>query len=284
MRAQVVFCLLLTSALRPAPAAATDASTPFTSRRPGEIVVPVLLGAEGPFRFLLDTGSTHSAVTSAVADGLNLRPVARTTMTASGGTVECLVVAMPVVEVGPARLDRLTATELPAAAGVALGVDVDGILGQDFLARFSFTIDYQASRIRWHEADHASDTGGVRLILMPSQDRFVVELPQRKGGRALRLVPDSGADTLVLYGDAGRALVSEWQPRPAVLDSPTGSQALRPAIVDGLKIGNARLGRQRAVVLTAAPLEDAPDGLLPLHLFASVEFNAVRRVVVVRLR
>jgi hypothetical protein len=271
------------------PGAAADASTPFTSRRPGEIVVPVLLGAEGPFRFLLDTGSTHSAVTAAVADGLNLRPVARTTMTASGGAVECLVVAMPVVEIGPARLDGLTATELPPAAGLALGHDIDGLLGQDFLARFSFTIDYQASRIRWHQGDDARVAGGVRLALVPSQDRFVVELPQRRNGRALRLVPDSGADMLVLYGEAGRALVSEWQPGEVVLDSPTGMRRLpRTAVVEGLKVGKTQLGRQPAVVLPgpphASPTTDAPDGLLPLHLFASVEFNAPTRSLVIRPR
>jgi hypothetical protein len=284
-----LLCLLLTSSLQPAPGAAADASTPFTSRRPGEIVVPVQLGAEGPFRFLLDTGSTHSAVTAAVADGLNLRPVARTTMTASGGAVECLVVAMPVVELGPARLDGLTDTQLPPTAGLALGHDIDGILGQDFLAWFSFTIDYQASRIRWHQGDDARVTGGVRLALVPSQDRFVVELPQHRNGRALRLVPDSGADTLVLYGEAGRGLVAEWQPGAVVLDSPTGMRRLpRTAIVEGLKVGKTQLGRQPAVVLPGpphdAPITDALDGLLPLHLFASVEFNAPARSLVIRPR
>jgi hypothetical protein len=291
VRVQIVLSLLLTAVTGSAPANedphAADASTPFASRRPGEVVVPVQLGAEGPYRFLLDTGSTHSAVSAAVADGLNLRPVARTTMTASGGSVECLVVALPTVEVGPARLEGLTATELPPAADAALGLDVDGILGQDFLSRFSYTIDYEQSRIRWHDGESTAAATGIRLALVPSQDRFVVELPQR-GRKALRLVPDSGADALVLYGEAGRALVSEWLPGTAALDSPTGTRILpRTAIVDGLEIGRTRIGRQPAVILAtaAAPgAQDGPDGLLPLHAFASVSFNARQLSLVIRPR
>ena len=64
-------CRLRRSA-RPAVAAAADAGpaapTRFASTRPGEIVVPVTVGAMGPFRFLLDTGSTHTAVTREAGD------------------------------------------------------------------------------------------------------------------------------------------------------------------------------------------------------------------------
>jgi len=74
------------------------------------------------------------------------------------------------------RADGLTATTVPPAAAAALGADVDGVLGQDFLSRFAFTIDYRRSRIVWHEADYVPV--GSRLTLVPAQDRWLVELPQ----------------------------------------------------------------------------------------------------------
>ena len=282
MRAQVVMFLVITAT----PAMATPAGTPFESRRPGEVAVAVTIGSRGPFRFLVDTGSTHSAVIAEAARELQARAIARAPVTASGGTVECLVVALAAVTVGPAVVDELTATQLPEGAGDRLGPGIHGILGQDFLSRFSFTIDYERSRIRWHgpgaPATAGGDASGIRLSLVPSQDRFVVELPQAGRRRPLRVVPDSGADTLVLYDDPVIAgLVGEWSPGPSELASPTGTRTVRTGIVDGLRIGARTLDRQAAVVLPARPDGVEPDGLLPLHLFAQVSFNARERSLVI---
>ena len=68
--------------------------TPFESRGPGEVIVPVTVGGRGGYRFLLDTGSTHTAVTQDLASAVGARVVARTSMSAAGGTLECLVVAL----------------------------------------------------------------------------------------------------------------------------------------------------------------------------------------------
>jgi hypothetical protein len=283
--------LLMVAAM---PAAASPAGTRFESRRPGEVAVPVTIGARGPFLFLLDTGSTHSAIVPALARALEARPVARAPVSASGGTVECLIVALADVAVGSVSVDELAATELPAAAASSLGPGIQGILGQDFLARFSFTIDYRRSWIRWHDERDPAGAGGarsgIRLALVRSQDRFVVELPQ-PGRRLLRVVPDSAADTLVLYDDALlTGLLSEWAPGSAELASPTGTRTVRTAIVDGLRVGSWALDQQTAVVLpapsrmAAADAGTEPDGLLPLHLFAQVSFNARQLSLVIQPR
>ena len=257
------------------------AETRFESRRPGEVVVPVALGGRGGYRFLVDTGSTHTAVTAALADAVGARPVARTSMTAVGGTVECLVLALPQLAIGRITVDGLTATALPAASAALLGAGLDGVLGQDFLARFSYTIDYRASRIRWHEPGYVAP--GVRLTLVPSQDRWLVELPQSGPAPAYRFVPDSGADTLVIYGDglAGQ-VVREWRDDRAAIDSLTGRRRVRTGIVGGLRVGGATIDRELALIVPGASRE--PDGLLPLHLFASVQLNARDGYLVVQPR
>ena len=67
MRAEVVLLVSLTAFIPASLTVAADAGpaarTRFASSRPGEIVVSVTVGGLGPFRFLLDTGSTHTAVT-----------------------------------------------------------------------------------------------------------------------------------------------------------------------------------------------------------------------------
>ena len=207
-------------------------------------------------------------------------------MRAAGGPVACLVVALPAVVVGAATASGITATVLPPPAGSIIRIDLDGVLGQDFLSRFDFTIDYRRSRIDWHDAGY--EAPGIRLALTPSQDRWLVELPQpaTSGAAATvrRFVPDSGADTLVLFGEArARCLIAEWRAGAAALGSLTGARVVRTATVDGLRVGSARLDRQVAAIVPAAAADD-PDGLLPLHLFARVFFSARSRALVVQPR
>jgi hypothetical protein len=71
------------ASMRQAISAPTEVVTPFESRRPGEVIVPVTVGRRGPFRFVLDTGSTHSAVTESLANALGATRLARTTMKVS---------------------------------------------------------------------------------------------------------------------------------------------------------------------------------------------------------
>jgi hypothetical protein len=286
MRAQIAVALAV--ALAGAGRAVADVraaglpSTAFASTRPGEILVPVTIGSRGPYPFLLDTGSTHSAVTEALADALEAAPVARTTMRATAGLLDCLVVELPPVAVDGVAAVGLTATVLPAQAGAALGPAVAGILGQDFLSRFNFTIDYRRSRILWHDRTYAP--AGIRLALVPSGDRWVVEIPQPGTAPAYRFVPDSGADTLVLYGEAlADRLVTAWLVSPASLASLTGTRTLRTGLVEGLRVGAATLARQLAVVLPVVAAGE-PDGLLPLYEFDSVFFNARDGCLVIQPR
>jgi len=203
-------------------------------------------------------------------------------MRATAGLAECLVVSLPAMTTGAATVSGITATVLPAAAGGVLGADLDGVLGQDFLSRFDFSIDYRHSRIDWHQAGYVA--AGIRLTLSPAPDRWLVELPQATPGRMHRFVPDSGADTIVLFEEArARGLIAEWHAGRAALGSLTGARTVRTATTVGLRVGDITLGRQTAAIV-AAPSADGADGLLPLHLFARVFFSARSRALVVQPR
>jgi hypothetical protein len=265
--------------------------TPFTSTRAGEVIVPVAIGGRGPFRFLLDTGSTHTAVTGRVAAAVGGVPVARTVMTAAAGPVDCVVIRLPQMIVGTAATSGITATVLPAAATGVLHDSLDGVLGQDFLAGFDFTIDYPRRRIEWHDAGYAPS--GIHLALVPAGDRWLVELPHPTPCRACwpedrqrphRFVPDSGADAIVLFDEArAGALVAEWHPGGAALHSLTGARTARTATIVALRVGDTFLDRQTAAIVPA-PSPDGADGLLPLHLFARVFVSARSRALVVQPR
>ena len=246
----------------------------FASSQPGEVVIPVLIGGEGPYRFLLDTGSSHSVISQTLATTLSAVPVAKAPIATSVGSILAPVVRLSDVAVGSAHVESLLATLLPSAADEILDDRIVGVLGQDFLSRFNYTLDYRTSRLSWDDEDLIEK--GVHLALEPSRGRFLVRLPQDKLCRcAVRLVPDSGANGVVLFAgtEADRLDVSTavTSMRTSTL---VGAGTARGVIVRVLLVGSAALWDLPAarVVLPEGTTEDG-DGLLPLSMFARVSFR-----------
>ncbi len=140
------------------PIRADLATTPFTLQPPGDIVVPVTIAGQGPFRMLVDTGASRSAVSTAVADRLASRRLGETTLLTPAGQARRPLILIkglvfgtrgPVSVVGVA----LDASDLADPA-------IDGLIGQDILASRVFTIDYRSSRIVWHDESGAVHGAG----------------------------------------------------------------------------------------------------------------------------
>jgi predicted aspartyl protease len=264
-------------------AAATAPVVPFTTVLAGQIVVPLYVDDVGPLRFLLDTGSSGSAISEALAAKLGVPLVAKTELLTVTGTSIRPVVRLTNVRLGRAQAQTLLAPTLSAEALRQVGPGVVGILGQDFLSRFTYTLDYRNSRLVWHEdgelpVDDAENPKRVRLALRPSEGRFLVDLPQGEAGSPpASFVPDSGADGLILFGRATTSrLLAETAAQHGNLIALAGDRAARQVVLKRLRIGAATLWNQPALVMIDADrLPGMPDGdgLLPLSVFATVTFN-----------
>jgi hypothetical protein len=245
----------------------------------GAVVVAARVDGAGPFRFLVDTGSSHSAVGDALAERLGLQAVAKAEILSAAGQSMRPIVRLGRTAVGGAARDGILASVLPSAELRRVGTNVDGVLGQDFLAAFDYTLDYLHGRLTW-TAEEAMDEPAARLTLVPEGGRFVAALPQGAGG-LVRLVPDSGSATLVIFGDVrtGGAGALRWLPAngQARLRGVVGERTVERAFVQALRVGELVMRNEPAVVVERpGPGEDA-DGLLPLHRFARVSFNARER-------
>jgi predicted aspartyl protease len=254
-------------------------SVPFASSGGAVVTVAVKIGGTGPFRFLLDTGSSRSAVTETLAASLRMQAVASTVVVTAAGTERRAVVRLGHVAVGNALVEQLTASVVSASSLDGDGPRLDGILGQDFLSGFDYTLDYRARRLVWDAAAPASAT---RFTLRRSEGRFLVELPQGSGdAQLLRLVPDSGADGLVLFARAGVVALPTSARRDAGrVTTVTGARAAQSVRVRALQIGDLTW-RNRAAVVVDRSGPDAPegDGLLPLHGFGRVSFNSTHSYI-----
>jgi predicted aspartyl protease len=125
-----------------------DAPAPigFTLASPQKplILLPVFVNGKGPFRFAVDTGTSMTCVSTALAARLELKLDARTDLTGVGGSFSSATARLDSLSIGDS-----TATGLRIAAGGfieplgrAVGCELDGIVGYDFLRQYQPVIDY----------------------------------------------------------------------------------------------------------------------------------------------
>lgn len=113
-----------------------------------KVLVPVVLNGAPPKIFILDTGANVTVVSPGLARTLGFEQVpgeARgTARMASGQEVEVTARRLASIAVGGARIDNFGVVIYDLAGvtqSVGSGIVVDGLLGIDFVGRFTTTID-----------------------------------------------------------------------------------------------------------------------------------------------
>jgi hypothetical protein len=239
----------------------------------GAVVVPVSINGGVPVPFLLDTGSTHSVVSRALVDRLALDFVAKTSVLTSTGREWRPVVRLDQTTIAGAKSDGLLASVVPSAQLDEIALGIDGIIGQDFLFGLNYTLDYRRKRLVWSDGSTAD---GTRLPLLAQGGRYVVQVMAPGDNAPLFLVPDSGASGFVMFERDGRTRVPlDGAPERSSVHSVAGRQDVRMMVLREVRLGDATVRHQRVAVLQRAASDALEgDGLLPLHLFSSVSFNA----------
>lgn len=255
---------------------------PFSLDSTGGIVVAVRINGRGPYKMLVDTGSSRSAVSHRAAVEVSAPVVAKTSVVSVGQEAARLVVRLDQVEAGLAVRPNVLASVIPDAELKAVAAGVDGILGQDFLAAFDYAIDYRKRTLAWETSAAGPGAADRGLTLRPEEGRFLVEIPASEPGqRALLLVPDSGASVLVLYERDGRlpATIGR-QRRPLDISGLSGTRRATLSSVTRLQIGPILLRGAPVVVLSQCDDVPGADGLLPLSLFDRVTFVASKGLLI----
>jgi predicted aspartyl protease len=276
MRGTMVVVLVL-GGLTSYPHAATvehPSVTPLHCGKQGSVVLPVRLNGRGPFRFLLDTGSTHTAVTTKTAAAIDAPIVAKTRIGSVAGSREALVVRIDALDVGPLSLPGLLASVIELD-GMN---DIDGVIGHDALSDVRYTIDFRQRQLVWWPPAASVEHGNV-IELESRNGRFLASLLQDR--TVLRLVPDTGASSLLLV-DPAQALPLTRLPSQATLTTTSAATAVQLARLRELRVGAVVLRNVPAVVVGRDQSEPADvDGLLPLHLFDRVTVDGPRKRLII---
>jgi predicted aspartyl protease len=137
------------------PRATSPGEVAFRLAGPGgaALLVPVTINGQGPFNFVLDTGATFTCIDRQLVDQLGLprRPgqVGVGVGIGSSGRVE--IVTVDSLQVGSATGDQMMACAIDLTELQNLGVEIDGLLGLNFLKAFQVTLDFEREVLRLDE-------------------------------------------------------------------------------------------------------------------------------------
>ncbi len=253
--------------------AAAAVSIPLRLIRGYPVVGEVFINGKGPYNLLLDTGSESTIVDSELARELGLRPSFRVTAVTAGGAREAPGAVIPSIGLGglAARDLEVVWYDMPAAR---LGGRVRGVLGQNFLSRFNYLLDFDGRKIVFEEGAEAltkPEDRRLRQEKMRGRVTFFSEPPHGRG-RPLEWILDSGASDLVLFHN-----VESFEPLETTARAATnlGSRNATRGRIRILKIGGQVFCYLPAVLLQGLPeaASTAEDGLFPARLFHSIYVN-----------
>lgn len=186
------------SASAPVPEVKVEAPEPRfvapTNRdRIGRIWAPVRINGKGPFRLVLDTGASHSALIAQTAEKLGV-PLNERPMRLYGVTGTAMVPSIHAdsMEVGDLLIQP---TELPIVADVFGGAE--GVLGREALPDMRILADFRHDRLVIAHSHREPAPAGYRTIRLNLTSIGLLALDTRVGGVRAKAIIDTGAQTTI---------------------------------------------------------------------------------------
>ena len=160
----------------------------------GRIWAPVMINGHGPFRLVLDTGASHSAVTSMVALALGIPTDKAPPVLMRGVTGAATVPTIQVntLSVGDVAVDSPVLPIVPDAMGGA-----EGVLGSEGLVNKRIFIDFHHDKITiTYSRDEKPGRDFVRIPFHLIRGQLIV-VQAIVGGISTKAIIDTGGQTTI---------------------------------------------------------------------------------------
>lgn len=166
---------------------------PTLRDRIGRIWAPVLINGKGPFRLVLDTGASHSAIISRVADHLGVTVQADNIMV-RGVTGSAVVPAVRVdrMEVGDLLIEPSTLPIVPDVFGGA-----EGVLGREGLPDKRIFADFGKDRLVISRSHREQANPGFSIVALKQTRAGLLSATVRVGSIKTQAIIDTGAQQTV---------------------------------------------------------------------------------------
>lgn len=249
------------------------------SDRDARMTIAVAVHGAGPYRFLIDTGSQRTVVSTAIAGRLGLVPGPQVRIIGIAGTQDVGTAQVDSIDIGPRSFHDLTVPLLERA-----NIGADGILGTDSLQHHRVLLDFVHDTIR---IGNAKELGGRR-------DFEIVVQARRKSGRLIltdALIDGVRTDVVIDTGASGtvgnRALQKALTRRPgahrmtATLSSVTGQQLpVDLAVAGRLQLAGISVANVLVAYADAPAFDELGLAKRPAIFLGMRELRGFRRVAI----
>ena len=169
-------------------------AAPTLRDRIGRVWVPVMINGKGPFRLVLDTGATTSAIVGSVADRLGLAASSTNTARLQGATGAAIVpyVIAEQMEVGDLSIERAKLLIVPDVFGGA-----EGVLGTQGLADKRIYIDFRRDLIEIVYSRGRPRPPGLSVVKFDVARGRLAAFDLRVGGVRTKAIIDTGAQQTI---------------------------------------------------------------------------------------
>lgn len=241
------------------------------------MTVPVKVVEQGPFRFLIDTGSQNTVLSRQLAQQLSLVPNRKARLVSVAGTQIVDTVELDQIDLGRRSFYGLTA---PLLESEHMGAD--GILGLDSLQGQRVLVDFKKGLMA---IDDASNLGGNRGF------EIVVEARRRSGqlimadarleGIKVQVVIDTGAETSIGNLALQKAISRKRKNEKIELLSVTGHMVnadlgyARWLEIAEVRFNNVAIAFTDAPAFKALKLDSRPSLLLGMRDLRSLDRVAI---------
>lgn len=286
--AAAILPLLLAATGLPASHAASQTAAPADIAADHDIVttqldrfermtVPVTVTGQGPFRFLVDTGSQNTVISTALAARLALAPTSRATLVSMGGRRPVDTVALDEIALGSRTYPGLL---VPLLEDDHIGAD--GIIGLDSLQGQRVLIDFGKNTMTIADAKSLGGDRGYEIVVTARRlSGQLIMTNARIDGVNTQVVIDTGAESSVGNRALQRALARRMSAEQTVLTDVTGQRLIadmgtgRSLTIGAGTITNVVIAFADAVPFRVLDLEKRPALLLGMR-----ELRVFRRVAI----
>jgi predicted aspartyl protease len=251
------------------------------------VVVSLMANDQGPFDFVLDTGTNTTIVDPSLASRLSLVTLDHIQLSTLSGTQTVIRSSMRTLRAGPADVENLEVLVQDLSEVRRVDSHIQGIVGQNFLSHFNYLLDYRKRALQIEVASEIRDAvEGEPVRVEVTENKMIVPSEvQSRGDAKLRLLLDSGANMVTLIHKSsqslGTSVLGSWLELTA-----SGQAGLRVGRVPTLAIGPEKF-HDITVALPDAQSSDSErveDGMLPMSLFRAIYVNNQEGFVVLNPR
>lgn len=241
------------------------------------LTVPVRIGKDGPYDFLIDTGAERTVLARGLAERLGLVPNGRATLVGVAGSL-----AVDLVDVAEVRLGSRSFYDLSAPLLEGSHIGADGIIGLDGLRNQRVLIDFRRNLIAVDDARELGGNRGFEIIVRARLrgDQLIMTNAVVDGIKT-DVVIDTGAQSTIGNRALQRAMARRRTPERTSLTSVTG-QVIDADLLFAhhVSIGSLEFSELAMVFADAPPFERLNLSEKPALLLGMAQLRAFQRVAI----